>query len=359
MRCTIIGAGNAGCAMAAHLKQLGCEIALYDVLAEPLAPLLESQNRITLTGNLEGEVHLDTVTADLAEAMADTNLVICTTPAHVHRAVAKSLAPYLGDDQAVLLHPGRTCGALEFRTVLIENGGSDNIPILEAETLLYACRREGASVRIFGIKKEVPCAGLPTERCTQFFQEIQPFLPQFKPAPNIWKTSLTNIGMLFHPGPTLLNLGRMESGQPFDYYIEGVTPSIAFLLEKMDAERLKVAEALGVEVLSVVGWLEASYGATGSNLYEALQNNTTYHGIKAPSFLTVEDKLTLRYVVEDVPTGLVPVSELGRKFGVPTPSIDTVISLADTLYERDFRAEGRNLSKLGLSHMSQGEIRSL
>jgi opine dehydrogenase len=359
MKCTIVGAGNAGCAMAAHLKQLGCEIALYDVIAAPLEPLLENDNRLTLEGELQGEVQIDLVTSDLAQAMANTDLVICTTPAHVHRAVAKSLAPYLSEGQAVLLHPGRTCGALEFRTVLTQSGGSPEVPILEAETLLYACRREGASVRIFGIKNEVPCAGLPVGRCHEFFEKIQPYLQQFKPAPNIWKTSLTNIGMLFHPAPTLLNVGRMESGQPFDYYTEGVTPSIAFLLEKLDSERLRVAESLGVQVLSVVGWLEASYGAKGANLFEALQSNTTYHGIKAPAFRSIEDKLSLRYVVEDVPTGLVPVSELGRKFGVPTPSIDTIINLADTFYERDFRSEGRNLERLGLRDMSLEEIRAL
>jgi opine dehydrogenase len=359
MRCTIIGAGNAGCAMAAHLKQLGCEVALYDVMAGQLESLLQNDNRLTLNGDLEGEVQIDVVSTDLAEAMAGTDLVICTTPAHVHRAVAKSLAPHLSVGQAVLLHPGRTCGALEFHNVLAENGGSMEVPILEAETLLYACRREGNSVHIFGIKNEVPCAGLPAEKCPAFFEKLQPYLPQFKPAPSLWKTSLTNIGMMFHPGPTLLNLGRMESGHPFDYYIDGVTPSIANLLEKIDAERLGVAQALGVKVLSVVEWLDASYGAKGNNIFEALQDNTTYHGIKAPSFKNVEDKLGLRYVIEDVPTGLVPVSELGRKFGVPTPAIDSIIALADTMYGRNFRAEGRNLEKLGLSGKTQEEIKAL
>ena len=60
-----------------------------------------------------------------------------------------------------------------------------------------------------------------------------------------------------------------------------------------------------------------------------------------------------------VPTGLVPVSVLGKKFGVKTPAIDTIINLADILFEADFRASGRNLAQLGLSQLSQEEIITL
>ena len=73
----------------------------------------------------------------------------------------------------------------------------------------------------------------------------------------------------------------------------------------------------------------------------------------------IDDKKRLRYVIEDVPTGLVPVSELGKKFGVKTPAIDTIINLADILFEADFRASGRNLAQLGLSQLSQEEIITL
>jgi len=153
-----------------------------------------------------------------------------------------------------------------------------------------------------------------------------------------------------------LNLGRMESGQPFDYYIDGVTPTIAALIEKLDSERLAVAKAMGATVPTVVEWLEASYGAVGQNLYEALQNNDSYQGIKAPRLVGIADKLQLRYVTEDVPTGLVPVSELGKKFGVGTPTIDAIITLANILYETDFRASGRNLDQLGLKELAPEEI---
>ena len=58
-----------------------------------------------------------------------------------------------------------------------------------------------------------------------------------------------------------------------------------------------------------------------------------------------------RYVTEDVPMSLVPMSELGRAIGVPTPCMDAVIQLTSTIYGKDFRKEGRNLEKMGLAGM--------
>ncbi len=106
-------------------------------------------------------------------------------------------------------------------------------------------------------------------------------------------------------------------------------------------------------------WLEINYSTKGENLYEALQNNKSYRGIKAPLLADINAKKGLRYVVEDVPTGLVPFSELGKKFGADTPAIDTVINLADLLFDADFRREGRNLEQIGLKDKTLNEIRAL
>ena len=64
-----------------------------------------------------------------------------------------------------------------------------------------------------------------------------------------------------------------------------------------------------------------------------------------------------RYVLEDVPTGLVPISYLGRLAGVETPAIDAVINMACQLYDCDFWSSGRNLGNLGLEGLNPSEIR--
>ena len=360
-RFAVIGAGNAGFAVAAHLNLEGAEVTLCDVAEEQLAPVMENDNMIEVTGDtdLNGHARIELLTTDLVEAIQGAELVICTTPAHTHRLVAGELAGALRSEQVVALNPGRTGGALEFRRVLDEKGAGGDPLVVETETLLYGCRKRGTSVNIFGIKSRVRCAGLPKERSDRFFELVQPYIAQFEPAPGIWHTSLNNIGMLFHPTPTLLNLGRMEFAQPFEYYVEGISPSIAHLIERLDEERLGVAEAMGVELPSAMQWLREGYGARGDTLFEALQANPAYRGIQAPLFQSREETLKVRYVVEDVPTGLVPVSELGRRAGRETPAMDAVIELANLIFGTDFRAEGRTLRRLGLGDLSIADIRAL
>ena len=120
----------------------------------------------------------------------------------------------------------------------------------------------------------------------------------------------------------------------------------------MDIERLAVAKKYGVEVRSVKQWHEDNYGTKGANLFETLQKNSAYASIDAPR------SLNTRYITEDIPTGLVPISELGRAAGVKTPLMDLIIELGSNLLEVDFRKEGRNLSRLGLEGKSINEIKN-
>ena len=56
---------------------------------------------------------------------------------------------------------------------------------------------------------------------------------------------------MLHPIPTLMNVNKIDLNQPFDYYMEGITPSVAKLIEVADEERLAVCKALRVEIPSL------------------------------------------------------------------------------------------------------------
>jgi len=103
------------------------------------------------------------------------------------------------------------------------------------------------------------------------------------------------------------------------------------------------ASRLGVRAISAREWLKRAYDSVGSNLYEAIRNNEGYRGIAAPQ------TLRHRYILEDVPMSLVPISELGRTFGVQTELIDAVICLASTIHGTDYRHNARTVESMGLS----------
>lgn len=350
----VAGAGNGGLAMAGHLALIGYRVNLFNRSEERLSAV-EALGGIQVTGEVNGFAKLNLVTTDSRQALSGVDLIMVVTPATGHQEMARILGPHLVDGQVVVLNPGRTGGALEFAETLRQMKISTYYFLAEAETLIYACRiTNPGQVRIFRIKNAVPVATFPAYHITDVLTTFKKVLPQFIAGDNVLKTSLSNIGAVFHPALTVLNVAWIEKrAGNFEYYHEGASPSVTKVLEKLDAERVKVAEALGIRVLTAREWLYQAYGVAGDNLYEAMQANKGYRGIKAPN--TLEH----RYITEDVPTSLVPIVSLGDRFGVPVPTMKTIIHLASVLHGRDYMAEGRTVERLGLSGLSVRQIRRL
>jgi len=63
-----------------------------------------------------------------------------------------------------------------------------------------------------------------------------------------------------------------------------------------------------------------------------------------------------RFIDEDIPMGLVPMSDFGKKLSVPTPTIDILIQMANLVRKKDFIIEGTTLESMGLSSMTIDEI---
>jgi opine dehydrogenase len=164
-------------------------------------------------------------------------------------------------------------------------------------------------------------------------------------------TSLNNMGAIFHPALTLLNAGRIESTRgDYQFYVDGVTSSVARVLEVLDRERVTVAAALGIRAITATEWLQMAYDARGSSLGEAIHNNPGYHGIRAPA------NLEHRYIYEDVPMSLVPIAALGAQYGVQTRGIEAIVRLACIVHHTDYWRTGRTLDKLGLEGLSVSEL---
>jgi len=351
-RVAVLGAGNGGCAMAAYVASRGACVSLCDLFPQYIADIRKKQG-VTLT--LEGKTifqKLDCVTENPAEAIRDAGLILVVTPAFSHKLFAAACASALKDGQIVVLNPGRTGGATEFLHVVRSLGCQKDIVVAETQTLIYSCRKtDGAAVEIYGIKKEVEVGSLPGSRIQEVLDALHRYYPQFTAAKSCLKTSLSNIGALFHPTPVLMNAARIEQDKKdFRYYWEGITPAVATLIHEIDQERVAVAAAYDTQIKTAEQWLQESYDTYGSCLYELIQNNKAYRDIMAPHTLQV------RYVTEDVPMSLVPISELGRIAGVPTANMDAVIALTSTIYGQDFRKEGRSLSNMGLNRLSHEQI---
>lgn len=350
----VLGAGHGGLAMTGHLAIMGFKTNLYNRGRRKIRPLTHRKG-IKIEGEVMGFGIIHLASNSIKECLEGVDILMVSVPANGHRFIAQACAPYLKENQIVILNPGRTGGALEFFQTLREQGVKKFPFIAEAQTFIYASRSIGpAHSKIFSIKNAVPLATLPAYWIPGVLKVINRAFPQFVPGDNIFKTSFDNIGAVFHPALTVLNAAWIEETHgDFEYYIQGASPSVAKALEAIDKERLEIAAALGIKAMSARTWLYSAYSATGKNLYEAIQDNPGYLGIKAP------DRLHHRYIDEDIPMSLVPLASIGDMLKVETPTIKFIIHIASLMRGKDFWKEGRTVDKLGIKGMSIKEIRLL
>lgn len=346
----VLGAGNGGQAIAAHMASMGHSVRLYD-RNHARAEKLNAIRTLRLEGalNLTGEIQF--ATDNLADAVKGADLIMVATTATAHASLASRLASLIEDGQTIILNPGRTCGAIEFRRILSQKAPLKKAYIAEAQTLVYACRaKEDGLVNVIGVKDKVLLAAFPASDTSAVLKTIGPSYPCFLPADNVLQTSFENIGAVFHPAVVLFNASTIERGQSF-YFYRDMTAGLARLIEGIDAERLAVAKAYGITPISAFEWVSYAYdGVPGNTLCERMQNNPAYYEILAP------ESIYCRQITEDIPTGIIPLAELGHAANVPTPLLDSLIALCSALLATDFRKEGRTLENLGLSGLTKDEI---
>lgn len=350
MKFAVIGAGNGGQAIAGYLGLKGFCVNLYDRNEDKINTLI-IKGGISLEGKIKGFGKLNCVTNDLAKAISGTDVIMVTTIANAHEELAEQLAFLLEENQIVILNPGRTGGALSFNQTLIKANFTKRIYIAEAQTLVYACRaREVGCVNIIGVKDDVLLSALPSSDSQYVLNVIKEVYPCFSATTNVLRTSLENIGAIFHPCVILFNAATIERGNDF-YFYRDMTISIANFIEKFDAERIAVGKAYGIDLIGVSDWISFAYKNTvGDDLCSKMKNNPAYYDIMAPSTIYT------RQLMEDIPTGVLPIYELGKLAGLRMSLFESMIHICSELLNVDFRINGRTLERLGLHNLSKDEI---
>jgi len=353
-RVAVLGAGHGGAATAADLTLRGFEVRLHGRREAALAPL---RGGITVRGAREGTAVPALITTDLAAAVAGADLVILVVPAVAHAPYARGLAPLLGPETVVMLNPGHTGGSLHFAAELRGAGARALPPLCESVTLTYICRMEGpATVGIYRETTRLRFAALPASRTAELVRRLRPLFANLVPAASVLETGLMNINAVIHPAGVLMNAGWTEfTGGGFLFYRESITPAVARVIEAVDAERLAVAARLGLSLPAFIDFfcdagLTTEAARRSRSVHRAMLESAANASIKAPP------SLDHRYVHEDVGSGLVPMSELGRLVGAPTPTMDALVTLASTAQGRDYRAEGLTLARLGLGGLTPAQL---
>jgi len=354
----IVGAGPGGFRLVANLGLAGYRLRLNDIDDAKLTAI-RARGGIEVEGTPGGFAPLELATTDLRAATDGADLIIIVSGGNTQPGVARALAPLLVDGQAVLLIQGNTGGSLIVRRVLDRAGCRADIELAETDTYPYAMRWVAPTLmRQTTQKRWIQIAAFPGNRSQAVHARIGPLFPQAVAVPDILHTGLTNMNAVLHVANCVANAARIERGGGHMFYGEGVTPAVARLYEAIDAERMAIAAALGVEIPSLVDWVERAYHVREADLVKTFARLTSdpdgpYVANKAAG--TLDHK----YVVEDVPTGLIPMQELGSATGTPTPAIDALVQVVRYMTGRSFAAEARTLERLGLAGRDALQIRDL
>jgi opine dehydrogenase len=352
----IIGAGIGGLYLAAELGVAGFKLRLHDIDDARLSDI-RAFGGVAVEGERDGFASVERATSDLPSAVDGADLVIVVTGGNAQATVARSLAPVLRDGQLILLIQGNTGGSLIARQALDEAGCHADITVAEMDNYPYSCRRlSPIRMRPIVAKRWLQIAAFPGNRIVLAHQRLSPLFPQAVASPNVLYTGFTNANAMLHVANCVANAARIESGDSYKFYAEGVTPAVARLYQAINDERVTVAAALGAAVPTLEDWFERVYGVREASLVETCRR-LTYNSEGPYQATGTPSSLEHKFITEDVPTGLIPMSALGTAARVPTPAIDALVAVVRTMTGKDFAGEARTLGRLGLSGMSVTEIR--
>ena len=225
----------------------------------PEPPTLENieavraKGGITSQGRLEGFVPVAYSGTDIAAAMEGAEIVFVVGPAFATEPFGRDLAPHLRTGMTVVICPGSCGGALAFKRAAGLAVHDDSVIVGETSTLPYACRADGqGNVHVFHkFDTGLFASAVPRSGNGKLLETLRQVYPSTIEAATVFQTSLQNGNPVIHPAVTLMNAGLLErTGGDFLFYEEGVTPASGRLMEAVDTERLAIATALGVTILS-------------------------------------------------------------------------------------------------------------
>ena len=389
MPIAILGGGAVGKTVAADCKLAGREVRLYsrsrssiDGL-ERTGILLDGIQRNLYGFERSGRAFLDMVSTDMAEAVKGAGLIVIAIPAHAHEYYLRTLVPLLEDGQVIHIFTDNYASLL-LRKYMKEMGCHKDVVIGGWASAPYGTRIEsvgGFRMPHVGVKYRA----ITLRGASQPMSDMEAFMESVKYLPcmdavtqglgtaegdTILDIGFSNINPVIHVPASVLGVSAMENWSciygkelgTYSLYSHGLCPSICRIQYQFYEEERAVARAIGIQVpayhyesfFSRRSILTQEYMGTD----EDGKDNVVFpldqpcdEGNVGP------DSIDHRYITEDIPVGCKIYHDLGVKFGVPTPIIDSMIVLGGAMHETNYFETSRyNLDYLGIGKMGRKEL---
>ena len=392
MPVAVLGGGAVGKTCAADIKLAGREVRLYDVM--PFAE--KSLKDLDKTGILfdgiqrnrdcferSGRAFIDVVTTDIEKAIKGAGHIVVSCGSWGHEAMFRAMIPYLEDGQVVNVFADNF-GALLLRRLMREMGCTKKIIVGGWSSAPYGTRLESIGKCVFPHVSAkyraitLRGAALPMTD-TDDFLEASKHLPCMDAVTHgdgpVAGDTVLDIGFsivmpVFHVPAWVVGVSSMENWSSiygndrdrYSMYSHGLCPSICRVQYQFYQEECAIADAIGIRIpdyayesfFSRRSILTQEYMGLGS---EGEDNVIFPLDKPCDEGNTGPNSIDHRYITEDIPVGCKIYHDLGKKFGVPTPIIDSMIVLGGAMHETSFFEDSPfDLDYLGIGHLDREQL---
>lgn len=384
----ILGAGAVGKAVGADSVLAGNKVRLYELpeFAEvtlknidKTGVVIKSSGQNNLYGfERSGQAKFDLVTTDMAQAVSGARLIVVAVPSIAHDAFFDRLVPLLEDDMIVHIIPDNF-GSLKLRKKMREQNCTKHVIVGGWSSAPYGARvvKEGGVMTPYIEFKyraiTLRGAALPSTD-QEIFLESSKAIGSFDAittgdgsvgGKTVLDIGFSNVNPVLHVPGTLLgasvmeNFGRVFGGNDkyqYSIYSHAYSESVAEVQYAFYLEQVKLAETMGIDLqrypkknfLSRTSILGPEY--MGDDCIVPFDEQFPMAYGTGP--FTIQD----RYVTEDIPVGCHIYHELGKKYGVSTPVIDSMITIGSVMTGQDFYKSGLTLDDLDLAHLTAEQV---
>ncbi len=380
---TIIGAGNLAHVFCGLLGARTSELSV-NILSRKADQIAESMTtkgvRVNFPDGSAVVGKVAKVSSDPRDVIPQADFVILTVPSHGRPAVMKSIAPHLSRTRPVFVGVMPGMGGFNFiGRQICESHGLNNIILWGVKDVPFMCAHTepGISVKMLGPKTSMFFA---LDQWNEEYAKVGGHLiTELTKIPTVLLDSflvitLTPGNPIMHPslmygayGPYSQWNGKPVNEKPLFY--EEVSELSSYFLTKCDEEVQSIKKAIesasGINLEAV--WplrlnLKKVYGPIvedNRTLMLAMRTNQAYKTIRTPlkaandgsGGFTID--VNHRFFLEDIPFGLVVLSDLGSLVNVKTPMINEILLWAQGLMGKEYinplngKLTGKNMKETG------------
>lgn len=345
MKVTVVGGGNVGTQIAAHLAAKKHCVTVYTSKPERFAKRLTvvDENGQTVC---EGDILCATAKESVAFAAAD--VVFVTVPAYCMAELAQKMLPHLPPHVWIGLVPGTGGGECAFAPC-VERGGTvfglQRVPSV-ARLVEY-----GHTVRATGYRAGLHVAAIPAARAaavSEFLCDV--FDMPCEALPNYLNVTLTPSNPILHTTRLRTIFADYKVGKTYPrvpLFYEEWSDESSRLLFACDAEVQALCQRIPMELSFVRSLREHYESDTPEKLTQKIRSIKGFRGLPTPSVAQkggFAPDLDSRYFVADFSFGLAIIKQIADFYGESVPHCTQTLAWYDAIARHreryDFAAFG-------------------